>query len=309
MSVTLAKEQSRRASTADLLRGRAPMRGLALRSLLLSLGVLLAHRDGWADEKADARPALDHERAGAAKAGTHHPGHLTLTFDGAPDEAVLEALDRHGVTATFFLDLDALAAPRTLELLPVLQDHGHTVGLLVDARAGGRGRIASAVEAAHAAGSPLGVFRSNAAKLTTATAARGLGLTEVGWTIDVTTRSQRRALSRLRATGGIVRFPRQPRLSQVVASFLAELEQRNCGLMAAGGTPVAPVSLLDVVADGVEPGITPEQVQQRAEALRARLVERCRVEATPPPRGDFPVRDRSTGRPRCTANPLAKSCM
>ena len=285
------------------------MKRVALPSLLLSLAVLLAHRDGWADEKAGAGPALDQRGGGTATPRTHAPGHVTLTFDGAPDEAVLEVLARHGVTAAFFLDLDALADPRALALLPDLRDHGHTVGLLVDARAGSRDHITAALEAARAVGAPLGVFRSRAARRTTAAAARDLGLTGVGWTIDVTSRSQRRALSRLRATGAIVRFPPQPRQAQVVEGFLAALDRRNCGLVAAGGIPALAVALHDVIGDEVQPRSSPEQRQQRTEALHARLVERCRVDATPPPRGDFPVRVHSNIAPRCAADPLAKGCM
>jgi peptidoglycan/xylan/chitin deacetylase (PgdA/CDA1 family) len=274
--------------------------------------------DGSRDDGGDARgwrelgaPALTSARSGLNRGFSRHRM-LHFTFDDGPDVEntphLLDLLAEHRVQATFFVVGKQLTGPRSLErraLIQRMEDEGHTVAvhtfnhpdltrLSAQAIEEDLGRVETSLEAT--LGYRPGLFRPpygrrNAQSLGVL---RGRGYTQVLWNIapedgarstaDVV-RAFRNALDRMeghpRGPGGIV-IMHDPHSTSVEAipEIMAELQARNCALLARDGE-----ELWDVTEDlrpflMYEDEVPAPVIEQRQREIRSAAHERC-ASATP----------------------------
>lgn len=286
------------------------MKGVVSKRVMLCLaGALFVNHDVWAEDGSGKEHPFNHELSGGTvKVQGKLHRHVALTVDGIPDNQILEAFDTYGVTATFFMDPKYLEDPKNQDHISLIKELDNDVGFLIHHRTV---RLKPARMFFGKLGPQVEVFRLQTGnhRLRLVAAARALGLTQVGWTVSVTAKNRRTTIPRLCSGGGIVRFISQPESAALIETVLASLERSNCTLIANGEEPVIPVSLHYFVRDGHKSRSIPEHVQQRTEAYRRRLVERCEPATKPLPVGDFPAQVKSHIKPACSATPLARGCM
>jgi peptidoglycan-N-acetylglucosamine deacetylase len=242
-------------------------------------------------------------------------GMVAFTFDDGPNPettpAVIDALEKYDVPATFFIVTRRLIGPagaKSRELL-ARQIAG---GFLVESHSMTHANLRRATPAtltrevdesirvlAKEANRPIGMFRAPFGAIDAA--GRGWlkrrGLTEAFWSIDTLDWKARDA-AKLRAKvmrmilaqhGGVVLMHDVKTITAtVVPEILDDLEAENCRRLADGKQePIVPVSIHYFLRDNRKPRAIPEDVKKRTEAYLAALPARCAARPKPePPKTD-----------------------
>ena len=240
--------------------------------------------------------------------GDEARGLVAFTFDDGPSPettpAVIEALEKYNVPATFFLITQRLAGKHGEHSRELLQRE-ISAGFLVGSHSvthpnlkhASNDQLTREVDAsiktlATQANRPIGMFRAPYGALNTAGRIRlkKLGLTEVFWSIDTLDwkahnpdRLRKKVMSMIKKDGGgvVLMHDVKPITAQIIADVLDDLEAENCTRLAAGGEPIIPVSLHYFLKNGKTPREIPEPIKRRTEAYRAALPERCARRSSP----------------------------
>lgn len=247
--------------------------------------------------------------AGAARVdGVEAKGVVAFTFDDGPSPvttpAVIQALERYDVPATFFIVTRRLLGKLGATSRDVLA-HELGDGFLVGSHSVSHPNLRSATSAildreidqslrtlARQTQRPIGLFRPPYGALGRLGVARlrALNLTEVLWSVDTKdylARSPERLRQKvvrmiLKANGGVVLMHDVKKVTAAaIANILDDLEAENCRRVATGGEPIVPVSLHYFLRDGKHPREIPEAVLARTAAYRANLPARCARRAAP----------------------------
>jgi peptidoglycan/xylan/chitin deacetylase (PgdA/CDA1 family) len=250
--------------------------------------------------------------------GDERKGVVAFTFDDGPNPettpAVIAALEKYDIPATFFIVTQRIAGKhgeKGRELLQRELDDGFLVGshsvTHVNLKHASGDQLAREVDAsirtlAAEAHRPIGMFRPPYGSLSPAGRVwlKKLGLTEVLWSVDTldwkahdAERLRRKVISMIKHDDGgvVLMHDVKPITARVIAGVLDDLEAENCARIAAHREPILPVSLhyfLRDARDGKQaPRELPAAVQQRTEAYKAALPERC---ARRPPAAEPPSR-------------------
>lgn len=241
--------------------------------------------------------------------GVESPGVIAFTFDDGPNPdttpAVLEALQRYDIPATFFIVTKRLAGKhgeKGRELLAREMADGHMIAShtvshrwlgKADAPLLDREMTASFKALSTAAKRPIGMFRAPYGALNAAgrTRLKKLGVTEIFWSIDTLDWKAkdavklRKNVARMidKHNGGVILFHDiRPITAETIASILDDLEARNCLALAQKREPIWPVTLHYFLKDGKASRGIPEDVAQRTEAYKAALPGRCAKRPPPP---------------------------
>lgn len=241
--------------------------------------------------------------------GEERTGMVAFTFDDGPNPettpAVIDALERYDVPATFFVVTRRLLGnlgekPRSI-LARMLES-----GFLVashsvshpDLRGSKPKRLAAEIDQsirtlAKEAGRPIGMFRPPFGAIDAkgrAWLARR-GLTEVRWSID-TLDWQAKSAEKLRAktmkmilakNGGVVLMHDVKQVTAAaIGPILDDLEAENCRRLAANEQPIIPVSIHYFLRDAKKPRAIPKAVENRTAAYRLMLPVRCFWRWDPP---------------------------
>jgi peptidoglycan/xylan/chitin deacetylase (PgdA/CDA1 family) len=234
--------------------------------------------------------------------GDEAPGLVAFTFDDGPrvgtTDKVIDALLAYDVPATFFVVGHRLTGDQNegaRELLLRMQEEGFLVGnhTFSHAHLPSLEKKKLTFQIDHTTkvieellGEPIGLFRApfgSFSKAASAHVARG-GLTVVDWTIDsLDWRKPKPGKMRdaiiagiVRENGGVVLLHDTKQLTaNSIASILDALEAKNCERLAAGETPIVPVSLHYFLRDGGQPRAVPPEVEERTQRYRDELPSRC----------------------------------
>ncbi len=227
---------------------------------------------------------------------------VAFTFDDGPDKnttpAVLDALDRYNIPATFFIVTQRIVGkhgevPRQLLEREFKAGHligSHSVTHKHLGKAGGSvldkeidGSLRTLVRIT---GRRVGLFRPPFGALSKAGKNRVAqrGLTNALWSID-TLDWQATSPAKLRTKvlrmilaqqGGVVLMHDVKKITaEVIAGILDDLEADNCSKLAAGQPPIVPVSLHYFLKVGKQARAIPTAVAQRTESYRQDLPNRC----------------------------------
>ncbi len=227
---------------------------------------------------------------------------VAFTFDDGPDKnttpAVLDALDRYNIPATFFVVTQRIVGkhgevPRQLLEREFKAGHligSHSVTHKHLGKAGGSvldkeidGSLRTLVRVT---GRQVGLFRPPFGALSKEGKNRVAqrGLTNALWSID-TLDWQAKSPDKLRAKvvrmilaeqGGVVLMHDVKRITaDVIPGILDDLEAANCAKLAAGEPPIVPVSLHYFLKTGKQARAIPAAAAQRTEAYRTELPRRC----------------------------------
>ena len=221
---------------------------------------------------ASAGPPRRDPLAGARRVtGRERPYHVAFTFDDGPSHtttpAVLDALERFGVPAAFFVVGRRVSGvkPQAVASAAVLADiraRGHLIGnhtlrhedLSLVSATTARGTIAgNQVAIARKAGGAPSLFRPPFGRVGSAGAVlRASRMTVVGWSIDPRDFVEEAAGSLrarvveeiVRNRGGVVLLhDTRPWTARELPGILADLEAENCRRRATGQRLIVPVSL------------------------------------------------------------------
>jgi peptidoglycan/xylan/chitin deacetylase (PgdA/CDA1 family) len=239
--------------------------------------------------------------------GDERKGVVAFTFDDGPNPettpAVIDALEKYGIPATFFIVTQRISGKhgeKSRELLQreladgfMVGSHSVTHHNLKHASADVLTREvdASIRTLAAEARRPIGLFRPPYGSLSAV--GRGwlkkLGLTEVLWSVDTLDwkahdpdRLRKKVISMIKHDDGgvVLMHDVKPITARIIAGVLDDLEAENCARLATHREPILPVSLHYFLRDrdgrgAATPRELPAAVQQRTEAYRAELPERC----------------------------------
>jgi peptidoglycan/xylan/chitin deacetylase (PgdA/CDA1 family) len=244
-------------------------------------------------------------------------GIVAFTFDDGPNPettpAVLEALEKYDIPATFFIVTDRIAGKRGeggRQLLHRELTEGFTIGShsvshanLKHAQTEQLNReVDSSLRALSAeAGRPIGLFRPPYGALSTAgkTRLKKLELTEVLWSIDTLDwkahnpdKLRKKVIALIEhGDGGVVLMHDvKPITAKIIAGVFDDLEAENCARLAAKREPIIPVSLHYFLKDDKQSRAIPEAVRQRTAAYKAALPERCANRPVAPTPASEPVK-------------------
>ncbi len=242
--------------------------------------------------------------------GDERRGLVAFTFDDGPNPEttpqVIDALEKYDVPATFFIVTKRLVGKhgeKARELLQRELDGGFLIGSHSvshpDLKRVAAARLTQEIDGsiktlATTANQPIGMFRAPYGSLGPAGRARlkKLGLTEAFWSIDTLdwkahdpARLRKKVGAMIKKDGGGVVLMHDVKsiTAHVIAEILDDLEADNCARLAKQKEPIVPVSLHYFLKDGKKPRDLPEAVQQRTEAYRAALPQRCARRPPPPP--------------------------
>jgi peptidoglycan/xylan/chitin deacetylase (PgdA/CDA1 family) len=242
--------------------------------------------------------------------GDEVKGVVAFTFDDGPNPdttpAVIDALERYDVPATFFIVTQRIAGKHGEKGRALLRrelDAGFLVGshsvTHPNLKHAGSDQLAREVDASIRALStearrPIGMFRPPYGALSAAGRVRlkKLGLTEVLWSVDTLDwrahnrdRLRKKVVSMIKTDGGgvVLMHDVKPITAEIIASVLDDLEAENCARLADKRDPIVPVSLHYFLRDGRTPRAIPGSVQQRTAAYKAALPERCARRSHPSP--------------------------
>lgn len=237
-------------------------------------------------------------------------GVVAFTFDDGPNppttSAVLDALDKYGIPATFFIVTRRLLGKhgeKSREMLARELEEGHMVGShsvshahlgKADAKLLDKEMNPSFKTLSVEAKRPIGMFRAPFGALGGAGRARlkQLGVTEVFWSIDTldwqakhADRLRKKVLRMiLKQNGGVVLMHDvKPITAKIIADVLDDLEAENCRRLGAKEEPIYPVTLHSFLHDGKTPRAVPEAVQKRNDAYKTGLPGRCAKRPPAPP--------------------------
>lgn len=241
---------------------------------------------------------------------------VAFTFDDGPDKnttpAVLDALDRYNIPATFFIVTQRIVGkhgevPRQLLEREFKAGHligSHSVthkhlgkagGSVLDKEIDGSLRTLVRITGRH-----VGLFRPPFGALSKEGKNRVAqrGLTNALWSID-TLDWQAKSPEKLRAKvlrmilaqqGGVVLMHDVKKITaEVIAGILDDLEADNCSKLAAGQPPIVPVSLHYFLKIGKQARAVPAAAAQRTELYRQDLPNRCAKRPPSPPRSVAPA--------------------
>ena len=233
---------------------------------------------------------------------------VAFTFDDGPNPdttpEVIAALEKYDVPATFFIITQRLAGKhgaRSRDVLAREVADGFTIGdhsrSHPNLKKVDNYKLAVEIDGsihtlAVQVGHPIGLFRPPYGALSGAGRMhlKRLGVTEVIWSIDTLDwrannpgRLRRKVMGMiLKQNGGIVLMhDRRKITAEVIPEVLDDLEAENCRRLAAGGTPIVPVSIHYFLRDGRTPRPVPEAVKARTAAYLKALPGRCAAR-TPP---------------------------
>ena len=244
--------------------------------------------------------------------GDERKGLVAFTFDDGPNPettpAVIAALEKYDIPATFFIVTQRIAGKHGEQGRELLQREladgflvgSHSVTHANLKHASGdqltREVDASIRTLASEVHHPIGMFRPPYGSLGPAGRVwlKKLGLTEVLWSVDTldwkahdAERLRKKVISMIKHDDGgvVLMHDVKPITARVIAEVLDDLEAENCARIAAHREPILPVSLHYFLRDGRTPRELPAAVQQRTEAYKAALPERCarRPPAAEPP--------------------------
>jgi len=245
--------------------------------------------------------------------GDERKGLVAFTFDDGPNPettpAVIDALEKYGIPATFFIVTNRIAGKHGEHSRRLLQrelDAGFLVGSHsvshVNLKHAAGGQLDREIDAsiralAVQAHRPIGMFRPPYGALSPAGRVRlkKLGLTEVLWSVDTLDwkahdpeRLRRKVVSMIKHDeGGVVLMHDVKSITaKVIAEVLDDLEAENCARLAGNREPILPVSLHYFLRNGKAPRELPEPVVQRTAAYKAALPERCAKRPPPPEPAD-----------------------
>jgi peptidoglycan/xylan/chitin deacetylase (PgdA/CDA1 family) len=241
--------------------------------------------------------------------GIETKGMVAFTFDDGPNPAttpaVIDALEKYNVPATFFIVSQRIVGKRgdkSREVLAREVTAGFQIGSHsyshpnlkgADAKVLGR-EVDEAIRIlAKETGRNIGLFRAPFGAL--GTTSRGWlkkrGLTEAFWSVD-TLDWQARDSERLRKKvmrmiisqeGGVVLMHDvKPITAKIIASVLDDLEAHNCKRLADKQEPIWPVSIHYFLRDKKQARGVPDDVKKVTEAYRAALPGRCSKRPPPP---------------------------
>ncbi len=241
--------------------------------------------------------------------GDEARGVVAFTFDDGPDPdttpAVLDALDKYDVPATFFIVTNRIAGKhgaRARELLARMTRSGFEIGSHSvshpNLKAASAKTLAKEIDGsiralAPEAKRPIGMFRPPFGAFGPLGRKRlaKLGLTDVRWSVD-TLDWQARNPDKLRnktvsmilkQNGGVVLMHDvKPITATVIADVLDDLEAENCRRLAANQAPIVPVSIHYFLKTGKTTRPLPEAVTARTERYRTALPDRCKRRPPPP---------------------------
>lgn len=240
--------------------------------------------------------------------GTEVENLVAFTFDDGPSPAttpaVIDALQRYDVPATFFILSQRIAGrsgARSRDVLARQIAAGFQIGSHSwshpNLRGASQTRLAKEIDAAvrelaKRAGRPIGIFRAPYGALDRASRAwlRRRGLTEAFWSVDTldwkahdAARLRKKVMAMiLRQHGGVVLMHDvKPITAQIIAGILDDLEAENCKRLGAKQAPILPVSLHYFLRDRRKPRAIPDEVKKRTEAYRSALPGRCAKRPSP----------------------------
>ena len=250
--------------------------------------------------------------------GDERKGVVAFTFDDGPNPettpAVIDALEKYDIPATFFIVTQRITGKhgeKGRELLQRELADGFLVGshsvTHANLRHASGDQLAREVDAsirtlAAEAHRPIGMFRPPYGSLNPAGRMwlKKLGLTEVQWSVDTLDwkahdpdRLRKKVVSMIKHDDGgvVLMHDVKPITARVIAGVLDDLEAENCARLATHREPILPVSLHYFLRDGREgrdgrdrtktPRELPATVQQRTEAYRVALPERCAKRSPP----------------------------
>jgi peptidoglycan/xylan/chitin deacetylase (PgdA/CDA1 family) len=227
-------------------------------------------------------------------------GLVAFTFDDGPNPgttpAVLDALDKYDIPATFFIVTQRLSGEKTRAVLARELSEGFTVGshsvTHKNLKNATGDTITKEIDAsfrtlAKWANRPIGLFRPPYGALSGAGRKRleQLGVTEVIWSIDTldwkahdADKLRKKVLKMILAqNGGIVLMHDiRPITAKIIADVFDDLEAENCRRLDAKQEPIWPVSLHYFIKNDkktLRP--IPEDVAKRTAAYKAGLPGRC----------------------------------
>ncbi len=257
----------------------------------------------------DLRALTDDPVVGKASRvdGDERKGVVAFTFDDGPNPettpAVIDALEKYDIPATFFIVTQRISGKhgeKGRELLQRELGDGFLVGshsvTHANLKHASSDQLAREVDAsirtlAAEAHRPIGMFRPPYGSLGPAGRVwlKKLGLTEVLWSVDTLDwkahdpeRLRKKVISMIKHDDGgvVLMHDVKPITAKVIAEVLDDLEAENCARLAAHREPILPVSLHYFLRDrdgrgAATPRELPAAVQQRTEAYKAALPERC----------------------------------
>jgi len=240
--------------------------------------------------------------------GEETHGVVAFTFDDGPNPettpAVLDALAKYNIPATFFIVTRRLAGEKAHEILAREMADGHMVAShsvshpnlkKADAKQLDKEVDASLKTLSTEAKRPIGMFRAPFGALGAAGRVRlkHLGVTEVYWSVDTrdweahhADKLRKKVIGMiLKQNGGVVLMHDvKPITAKIVAEVFDDLEAENCRRLANKEEPIWPVTLHYFLRDGKAPRVVPEDVAKRVEAYKAALPARCAKRPSEPPK-------------------------
>lgn len=252
-------------------------------------------------------PLTDDPVLGKADAinGDETTGVVAFTFDDGPNPtttpAVIDALEKYDVPATFFIVTKRIAGPESTdkhrEILTRILDAGFEIGShsvnhrnmkRATAKIFDKEINESLLTLSPLAKRPIGMFRPpfGAFNLIGKHRLKQLGLTDVRWSIDTrdwqakakdAEKLRRKVLAFiLKQKGGVVLLHDvKPITARILPFVLDDLEAENCRRLADHQDPIVPVSLHYFLKVGPAARPLPEAVQARTAKYRAALPGRC----------------------------------
>ena len=242
--------------------------------------------------------------------GDEARGVVAFTFDDGPDPnttpAVLDALEKYDVPATFFIVTNRIAGKhgeKSRAILERIVRGGFEIGSHSVSHPNLKKASAKTLEKeidgsikalAPQVNRSIGLFRPPFGAFGPPGKKRleKLGLTDVRWSVDTLDWKAKNADKLRKKTvamivkqhGGVVLMHDvKPITAAVIAGVLDDLESENCRRLAASQEPIVPVSIHYFLKDGKTARPIPDKVKARTEAYRTALPARCAARPPTPP--------------------------
>jgi peptidoglycan/xylan/chitin deacetylase (PgdA/CDA1 family) len=234
--------------------------------------------------------------------GNEAKGIVAFTFDDGPNPettpAVIEALEKYDVPATFFIVTQRLLGKhgeKSRELLTRELRAGFDIGshsvTHANLKKAGAAKLDKEIDGslrtlAPEAGRPIGLFRPPFGAFNKLGRKKldELGVTEVLWSVDTldwkaknadTLRHKVFAMIMKQRGGVVLMHDVKPITAKIIANVLDDLEAENCRRLAANEDPIVPVSLHYFLKQGKTARPVPDAVARRTAAYRQKLPDRC----------------------------------
>lgn len=239
--------------------------------------------------------------------GDEARGVVAFTFDDGPDPnttpAVLDALEKYDVPATFFIVTSKIGGKQGRAVLERIVRGGYEIGSHSVSHPNLKKATAKTLEKeidgsiktlAPQISRSVGLFRPPFGAFGPLGKRRlaKLGLTDVRWSVDTLDWQAKNAdklrkktvAMILKQNGGVVLMHDvKPITAAVIADVLDDLEAENCRRLAASEEPIVPVSIHYFLKDGKAARPIPDKVKARTDAYRTALPTRCAARPAPAP--------------------------